>query len=236
MPKNSRPRRWDSLLEDPDLNRWYKNARRSSPSTARTYLGGLGRSLDAIGQSPQSILKLDQKGRDDAVTDVISHFESPPDDSPPLAPGTVHVYQAAVVSWLHWNGLPPKRKFKVTNRGWNPQAETFNILTQEQVRRFYHVAGPRARVVGAFINFSGVRPEVLGWEDGSKGLRLKHLPKLHITGDGFVVRAAARIRCQDHVDHGGGSSPAGPTRRPHRCDSSSSPRTPAKWPVRCSGS
>lgn len=54
---------------------------------------------------------------------------------------------------------------------------------------FYHVVGPRARVAGAFINFCGTRPEDLGWEDGAKGLRLKHLPKLHITADGFEVEA-----------------------------------------------
>lgn len=182
MPKASpkKVRRGDRLLEDLDVKRWHDSLRRSSTHTARTYLGSLGRGLEVLGHTPKSLLELDQKGRDDAVSDIISHHEAPPDGSPPLAPETVNKYMTAFVSWLRWNGLPPKRKFTVANMGWNPVAEQYQIPAQEQLRRFYHVANGRARLAGAMIHFTGMRPEVMGWEDGSTGLQLKHFPELHI--------------------------------------------------------
>lgn len=64
--------KWQALLADKDVKRWYDNLARGSRATADNYVRVLGRFLDANALTPDSFIKLHAKQRDDTLADHVA--------------------------------------------------------------------------------------------------------------------------------------------------------------------
>ncbi|MHB8586878.1 MAG: site-specific integrase [Thermoplasmatota archaeon] len=164
--------KWQSLLADPDVRRWFDNLKRGSPATADNYLRILGRFLELNDLTPKKIVALKPRERDDIVTDHITRL---------LKEGktgsTAAVVKKAIISWLDWNGKKLTRKIKVPGVNHRPTLRDAHIPTQEELKRVLNAADARARAATSLMAYSGVRPEVLGNYLGTDGLRVKDLPE-----------------------------------------------------------
>lgn len=160
--------RWQGLLVDRDVKRWYDNLARGSRGTADNYLRVLGRFAAAHDLTPSSFVKLKPKKREDLLADYITGMLD--NDK---APSYVEVAKKAVGSWLDWNGVALTRKIRVPGTSRRPSLRESHIPSQEELRRVMNVADARSRTAIALVAFGGVRPEVLGTYLGDDGLRLR---------------------------------------------------------------
>ena len=102
------------LLEDPTLERWYKNAARGSQITAEVYLRRLGSVCAAHGMIPSDLLKKTSSERRDFLTDLVSSMEERG-----LSGGYIESTLKAIRSWLSFNAVPWEHRIKVqVPRSW----------------------------------------------------------------------------------------------------------------------
>lgn len=160
--------KWQGLLDDRDVKRWYDNLARGSRATADNYVRVLGRFASSHDLTPTAFVKLKPKKREDLLAD---HVTTMLDEG--KAPSYVEVAKKAVASWLDWNGAGLTRKIRVPGTSRRPSLREAHIPSQEELRRVLNVADARSRTAIALIAFSGVRPEVLGGYLGDDGLRLR---------------------------------------------------------------
>ncbi len=182
MPRKGEGK-WRRLLEDPDIKRWYDNLARGSRATADNYLRVLGRFLTANDATPQAIVSLTTKTREDLLADHISGLLEAG-----KAGSYVEVTKKAVASWLDWNGLRLTRKIRVPNVARRPSLREAHIPSQDELRRVLNVADARARTATALIAFGGLRPEVLGTYLGDDGLRLRDFVEASVSRDQLKVQ------------------------------------------------
>lgn len=166
MPRRGEGK-WQALLKDGDVQRWYDNLARGSPATADNYLRVLGRFLDGNGLTSRALLRLKPKGRDDLLADQVTRMADAG-----LAGSYIEVTKKAVASWLDWNGLRITRKIRVPGASRRPALKDAHIPLQEELRRVLNVAGPKARTAIALMAFAGLRPETMGTYLGDDGLRI----------------------------------------------------------------
>src|SRR5256712_10314109 len=182
MPRKGEGK-WRRLLEDPDIKRWYDNLARGSRATADNYLRVLGRFLTANDATPQAIVSLKTKTREDLLADHISGLLEAG-----KAGSYVEVTKKAVASWLDWNGLRLTRKIRIPSAARRPSLREAHIPSQDDVRRVLNVADARARTATALIAFGGLRPEVLGTYLGDDGLRLRDFVEASLSSDQLKVQ------------------------------------------------
>ena len=173
--------KWPGLLDDPNVRRWHDNLANASTSTARGYLKSLGRLLHGLNQTPQGFLDLPAAERDDLVFDFIMAGAKRKVDGE-----TLKKYRSAAQSWLLWRHAGKLRPMKIPGLGLHPTLEDAKLPLQEQLRLTLDAAGPGNRVALAMICFTGVRPGVLGRDDGTDGLRLEHFVEAHLDGGTLV--------------------------------------------------
>ncbi len=182
-----RPPKWTSLLEDPDVRRWYNQLSLGSITTAEERIRVLGRFCEELGMTPRELADLareDNGGRrrvEDMLMDFVAraHRER-------LSPGYIENYVKVVKSWLLFNEVALVRKIMIGDRGATPTLADERIPTRQELHGTLSVADERGKVIVSLCAFSGVRPEVLGNRKGTEGLRLKDLPELELK-DGHVI-------------------------------------------------
>jgi len=176
--------KWAYLLEDEDLERWYRVTARGSRLTAEVSLRRIGKACGLLGLDPKGMVDAAQRdlmGFADKVDDVVTHLEEEG-----LSPGYIEDIVQSIKSWLKHNGVELTRRIVISNRGRTPTIEDEQIPSKEELSRIFRISPPRVRVAEAFIAFADLRPQVLGNHWGQDGLRLKDLPELVIE-DGKVT-------------------------------------------------
>ena len=83
-------------------------------------------------------------------------------------------------SWLKHNARELKRDVKIKDLGVPVTLAEETVPEPAQLQEVLSAGTTRAKVSASFIAFSGLRPEVLGNSDGTKGLVLGDLPDLEI--------------------------------------------------------
>lgn len=169
--------RWQRLLADEDVKRWYDNLARGSVATADNYLRTLGRFLHHWQLDPREYARLEAKRRNDLLADFITEQLDVG-----RAPSYVEVTKKVVVSWLDWNGKRLGRRIKVEGTSRRPTQKDAYIPMQEELRRVLNVADARARTAIALMAFSGLRPQVFGSYKGEYGLKLGDFAEGKIDG------------------------------------------------------
>jgi hypothetical protein len=169
---------WRKLLEDDDVRRWHENLARGSQATAVERARVLYRFLQAHDMTPRALVDLARRDRR-RVEDVLSDFVGALLKEG-KSPGYVENYLKAVRSWLEYNEIKLVRKIKIGNRADTPTIEDERVPTVDELRTLLCYAGERARCSIGFMAFAGLRPEVLGNERGTDGLRIVDLPELKV--------------------------------------------------------
>lgn len=163
----------------PDVRDWLRNRERNSVASADVNLRNLMQSLHAFRSiDPPQLLSLSQKELEEFMQDYVDFFLRKPPAGKGLLASTVSKYVDSVRSFLQWHGRKIERPLRIPDADDNPLAQSSGIPTQEQLAMLLRSCDARTAAIVALEAFSGVRPQVLGRDDGSDGLTLADLPDL----------------------------------------------------------
>jgi integrase len=166
-----------ALLENTDINRWYKNVSQGSRITADVYLRRLGAFSDQVKVPPLALVRMTEVKLRDLLLDFVAE-----ETKKGRAGSYIHSTVKAVKSWLLHNSIKLTLPIKVSGTQATPTLRDERTPTQDELKRILGAATVRDRVSCAMMAFSGLRPEVLGNYLGNDGLRVKDLPDLEVKG------------------------------------------------------
>ena len=180
------------LLSNPDIRRWHSNLARGSKNTADVYLRRLGKFCETHQMTPIALKDLavkDIKTATDILEDHITDMESNGN-----APSYIGGFIKSVKSWLGYFDVEIRRKIKVSSLGSTPTLQNERVPDGNEMSEIYSRAGLRESAIISLMAKSGLRPQVLGNNDGTDGLRIRDLPDLVIHGDkAKCVRTPSRV-------------------------------------------
>lgn len=171
-------KKYQHLLEDQDIKRWYENLARGSQSTADVRLRGLGRFCNYASSSPKELLSKSEKDISDLLMDYVSDLEKNG-----KAGSYIDSCLKPVRSWLKYNSIILTRPIKVKNAKIPTTLNGQRTPSQEQLRNIILAGTTASRVCISLVSMSGLRLEVLGNYPGNNGLRIGDLPELIINGE-----------------------------------------------------
>ncbi len=171
-------KKFQHLLEDQDIKRWYENLARGSQSTADVRLRGLGRFCNYASSSPKELLSKSEKDISDLLMDYVSDLEKNG-----KAGSYIDSCLKPVRSWLKYNSIILTRPIKVKNAKIPTTLNGQRTPSQEQLRNIILAGTMASRVCISLVSMSGLRLEVLGNYQGNNGLRIGDLPELIINGE-----------------------------------------------------
>jgi hypothetical protein len=184
----------EKMLFDEDVRRWYENMSRGSPISAEVNLRRLSLFCEKHTMSPKALVEMartDRKKAGNLVLDLVTRME---DEK--KSPGYISGMVKAVRSWLRHNDADLKMRIKITNPNATPSIENERVPTQEELKTILVYAGERAKVSIVLIAMAGLRPETIGNESGTDGLRLKDMPEMglddHVRFDRVPTRIVVR--------------------------------------------
>ena len=179
------------LLKDPDVKRWYNNTKEGSQTTSDTSIRRLGLFCEFVGKSPNELLKLNDKERNDLLVDFVANFRK---HGGVERSGTyLQAMVKPVRSWFAFNGIPVTRKVKIDGTNSRPSLKNERVPTQEELKNILLAGDSRERLACAIMAFSGVRPQVLGNYRGTDGLRISDIADMEIK-DGKVSFRKTPVR------------------------------------------
>ena len=184
-----------SLLNDPDIRRWYENTSRSSKHSGTGRLSRLNLYCYRIGIDAKEYARIGKKNPAKAEDILMDHVSWMEDQK--YSPGYIEEMIKAAKSWLIYNRVDIRRKIKVKNASMTTTLHNEMNPTPEQIIEILNAAPPRTRAIVSLMAFSGIRPQVMGLVDGSDGLKLGDLPELKIEGQKIsfsVVPAIVIVR------------------------------------------
>ncbi|MGB9002853.1 MAG: site-specific integrase [Nitrosotalea sp.] len=164
------------LIEDEDVRRWYENLSRGSKLTADVRLRRVRLFCKQRNMSPKDLVNIgrdDVRKLEDLLHDCVSEMESKQ-----YAPGYIDNTIKAVKSWLSYNYIELKRKIKIANATIPVTLQDEKIPSKQELKEILNAATRRARASISLMAFAGLRPQVLGKDDGSDALRISDIPDL----------------------------------------------------------
>jgi hypothetical protein len=173
------PRRYASLLEDPDVRRWYDNLARGSRVTADVYLRRLGGFAASQGIGPRELLSLSDREISDLLMDFVSWSEERGH-----AGSYIRSTLKAVRSWLQHNHRDLKARIKVRGADDTPTLRGERVPTKDELRRIFLSGDKKTRAACVLVAHSGLRLGTLGNYRGTDGLRIGDLPELRVEKGG----------------------------------------------------
>ena len=178
--ENSHTRsKYSYLLEtDEDLRRWYDNTLQGSKVTAKKNLRRLGYICKSKQISPMQMVKLakaDVRWSYNFLIDLVSEMTGAG-----YAGSYIEDSKKVVECWLKHSGLKVIGKIKVKGADSTPTLNDKGAISQTQLRSLISCSPPGVRVMESLLAQSGLRPESIGDEEGSDGLKIGDLPELRI--------------------------------------------------------
>ena len=167
-----RTSKYQDMLRDRNVARWYGQVSQGSRKTAEVYLRRLGYTCDRYKTTPRAVAKLDRRGIRDFMVDMVNDM-----DAKGNAGGYIESALKAVKSWLRFNLRPVGEiRIKVPRLNETPTIAGEVVPAKEELARILDAKDIRAKVAVALVAFTSVRPEVVG--SSTEGLRLRDLPEL----------------------------------------------------------
>jgi len=163
------------LLEDERVRKWIDYVARGSSITAQVYFRRVGRVCTDNGILPSDLLNKDEEWLWNFLNDIVSEMEIKG-----KAGGYIQSTLKAIKSWLGFNGIEVRRKVKIKGLNDTPTLRDNQPITSSLLRQLYQVSPLKVKCIIALLAGSGVRPEVIGKDDGSDGLKLGDIPELEI--------------------------------------------------------
>jgi hypothetical protein len=181
--------KYDYLLTDEDVKRWYGNLVAGSAITADVYLRVLGRYCELNHSTPKKILlEAETKEFRDSFIDFVRKLESQG-----KAGSYITRYKKVLISWLAYNGVQVKLKVNIKGAGDTPTLTNECVPTKEELSKTLRKSSPRGRVSESMMSYSGLRPESLGDYIGRDGIRLGDFKEAKITPNGIEFEKVPSI-------------------------------------------
>jgi len=174
MPPGSK---YNHLLEDQDVRRWFENLEAKSIITATVYLRTMGLYCALEGTTPRKILaEAKSKRFRDEFTDFVRRMEK---DG--KAGSYIERFKKVILSWTFYNNLDVKLKVNIKGTSETPTIANERVPSKDELSRILRMASPRGRVSIAMMAFSGLRPESLGDYLGTDGIRLEDFTEAKVS-------------------------------------------------------
>ncbi|MEM3083882.1 MAG: hypothetical protein QXU32_07540 [Nitrososphaerales archaeon] len=190
--KTKREGKIKRLLANIEVKRWYDNLARGSEITAYNRLKTLSRFCDIHQMTPMQIIELgmkDIRSLTNLLEDHVTWMEEKH-----YAPGHTEQVVKTVRSWLRHFEIEIKRRIKVKNSDSTPTLEEERVPEAAEMAEIFSRASLREGAAISLIAKAGLRPEVLGNNDGTDGLMMKDLPDIAIVqGVAKCLRTPPRI-------------------------------------------
>ncbi len=173
--------KYQELLLDEDVRRWFENLRAKSVLTATVALRNLGHYCELTGTTPKDILKKAQAYEKDfryEFTDFVRKLEKEG-----KAGSYIARFKKVILSWLKFNGISLQLTVNISGENETPTIANERVPSREELARLLRKATSRGRVAIAIMAFSGLRPESLGDYEGTDGLRLGDLKELKLSDE-----------------------------------------------------
>ena len=171
------------LLENKKVERWYENLKARSQVTSDIYLRNFGLWLEYLDKDPESIISLARDNFEEfkgEVSDKIRELEKKG-----TMGASISTSLKPMISYLKFNNVSVKLGINIKNENRNLKAEKEVIPAKSDLAKILRMATLRERVSISLMSFSGLRPEVLGYIDGSDGLTIGDIPDI-IISDGKI--------------------------------------------------
>jgi hypothetical protein len=175
--------KYDFLLEDPDVKRWYDNTSRGSRITADVYLRRLGSFCLSFDITPKNLAARSETELYNMLLDRVSQMEKKD-----KLGSYIESEIKSVKSWLNHSGKDLRRKIRINGARDAPSLKDERVPTKEELRRVFLSTDKKTRVACVLVAHSGVRIQTVGDYHGDDGLRLGDLPELQIESDGVCFK------------------------------------------------
>ena len=173
--------KYQELLLDEDVRRWFENLRAKSVLTATVALRNLGHYCELTGTTPKEILIRARSNEKDfryEFTDFVRKLEKEG-----KAGSYIARFKKVILSWLKFNDIRLQLTVNISGENETPTIANERVPSKEELARILRKATSRGRVAIAIMAFSGLRPESLGDYEGTDGLRLGDLKDLRLTDE-----------------------------------------------------
>ena len=182
--------KYKHLLDDPQVDRWFRNLLRGSAVTAAERLRRLGWLCEHFDTTPKEMAKLSRGKAEDFLYDMVSVLEDQGKRSSYIS----NLLKAAK-SWFKFNRKHLEVDIRLARESGIYDKE--KAPTTPELRRILDAADPRQKVGISLMAFSGFRDQTLGDYTGIDGLKISDFPEMEIK-DGIVDFKAlpTRVICR----------------------------------------
>lgn len=134
-------RKYQFLMNDADVRRWYDNVSRGSAVTADVYLRRLGSFCQSSNITPKALLVLGEGELYNLLLDCVSSMEKAGH-----AGSYIESVLKAIRSWLSHNGKDVRRKIKIKGAREAPSLKDERVPTKEELKRIFLSGDKKTRV------------------------------------------------------------------------------------------
>ena len=173
--------KYQELLLDDDVRRWFENLRAKSVLTATVALRNLGHYCELTETTPKDIIRKAKSNEKDfryEFTDFVRKMEKEG-----KAGSYIARFKKVILSWLKFNDIRLQLTVNISGENETPTIANERVPSKEELARILRKATSRGRVAIAIMAFAGLRPESLGDYEGTDGLRLGDLKDLHLSDE-----------------------------------------------------
>jgi hypothetical protein len=168
--------KYNYLLLDDEVNRWFLNLRAKSILTATVYLRTLGLYCEIEKTNPKRILDMaNTREWQDSFIDFVRHEEEKG-----KAGSYIVRFKKVILSWLRFNNIKIDLIVNIKNEYLSARTENESVPSVDALSKILRKANSRSMASIALMAFSGLRPEVLGNFEGNDGLKIRDLIDFNI--------------------------------------------------------
>ena len=170
--------KYENMLQDPDVRRWFENLKAKSILTATVYLRTLGYYCELTGYDPQSIINHVKENPlvfKNGFADFVRELEKKG-----KAGSYIARFKRVLRSWTKFHNLDMKLDINISGENESPTLVNERVPNRDELAKIIRKATPRGRVAIAMMAFTGFRPESLGNYEGTDGLRLGDIKDLQL--------------------------------------------------------
>ena len=171
-------KKYEKFLKDKQVERWYKNRRRSSMAAADVSLRRLGAFCVQHKTTPTKLVRLSQRKIEDILLDYVDWAENKG-----YAGSYINNTVKHIKNWCKFNHKKIEADIKVRGKDDTPSLRDKVVPDQEALKRIFIVGTKQKRVCCALMAHAGVREEVIGYYDGKDGLVVGDIVDLEIKDD-----------------------------------------------------
>lgn len=187
--------KYDHLLENSKVRRWYENLKARSVLTATVYLRTLGYFCELEGTMPDRLIDemKDIKFRD-SFMDFVRKLEKRG-----KAGSYIARFKRVLRSWAKFNGVEVKLDVNIEGEGESPTTINERVPTKEELSKILRKATSRGKVAISLMAYAGFRPESLGNYEGTDGLRLGDIKELEIRRDVKFSKIPTKVEVKNRL-------------------------------------